>query len=59
MPKLLVNWLFAYRFTNMTVTIVNCIVLDMVLRDVDNGEGILTLGLVFPLTWLGKTEDSI
>ena len=43
----------------MTVTVINGIVFDMILWDIDDRKRILTLCLVFALTRLGESEDSI
>ena len=43
----------------MTVTVIDCKIFKVVLRDVDDGIGVLTFCLVFALTRLRETEDGV
>jgi hypothetical protein len=51
--------MIVYRFTDMTVTVIDRIVLDMILGDVNNREGVLALCFVFALAWFGKPKYGI
>jgi hypothetical protein len=49
----------SYRFSHMSMTIIDCVVFHMVLWDINDRKRILTFRLVLALTWLSEAEDSI
>jgi hypothetical protein len=48
-----------YRFSDVSMTIIDREILQVILRNVDDGVRVLTFRLVLSLTWFGETEYGI